>query len=263
MARTMSIQISDILSQSAGKVKRICAGRQGMGEMIRILYREQEIRKGRILMKRIVFLLVFALCLSLGMSALAAVSALSVGTLEPLEARPNQKLALRSGPGTKYSEVFSIAASGVTDFAIYQQEKGGSAMWGMIEFDSRHGRYRVYTGMKRIDTDKSLVPMGNTEGVLCAVGRDGVRAYYGPGEYYAPVEERLPAWTEVIVYHEENGWAMADFVLPGAKDDQYDEDQKQLTRAWIPIWALSGYESAEVYEVYEDCGGEGEWEEVG
>ena len=110
--------------------------------------------------------------------------------------------------------------------------------------------------------DKNLVPMGNKEGVLCAVGRSGARAYYGPGEHYAPVEEKLPAWTEVIVYHEENGWVMADFVLPGAKDDQYDEEQKQLTRAWIPVWALDGYESAEVFEEYEDCG-EGEWEAVG
>ena len=205
---------------------------------------------------------VFAAALLLSFAALAQVSALSWGVMEPIEARPNQKLALRSGPGTNYSEIFSIAASGVEDFAIFQQEKGGSTMWGMIEFDSRYGRYRVYTGMKRIDTDKNLVPMGNKEGVLCAVGRAGARAYYGPGEHYAPVEEKLPAWTEVIVYHEEDGWVMADFVLPGAKDDQYDEEQKQLTRAWIPVWALDGYESAEVFEEYEDCG-EGEWEAVG
>lgn len=214
-------------------------------------------------MKRMIFVFALALCLLLAASSLAAVSALSVGKLAPIAARPNQKLALRSGPGTKYSEIFSIAASGVENFAVYQQEKGGSAMWGMVEFDSRYGRYRVYTGMKRIDTQKNLVPMGNIEGVMCAVGREGARAYYGPGEDYAPVEERLPAWTEVIVYHEEDGWVMADFVLPGAKDDQYDKGQKQLTRAWIPVWALSGYESAEAYDAYQDCGGEGGWEAAG
>lgn len=207
----------------------------------------------------------FLLLLLVSAAALADVSALSFGTLTPIAAQPNQKLALRSGPGTKYSEIFSIAASGVEDFAIFQQEKGGSAMWGMVEFDSRYGRYRVYTGMKRIDTDKNLVPMGNAEGVLCSVGGAGVWAHYGPGEAYAAVEEKLPAWTEVIVYHEEDGWVMADFVLPGAKDDQYDEEQKQLTRAWIPVYALSGYESAQEYEEqeeYEDCGEE-MWEAVG
>ena len=215
------------------------------------------------MMKRIpAAMAVCLLLLLVSAAALADVSALSFGTLAPIAAQPNQKLALRSGPGTNYSEIFSIAASGVEDFAIFQQEKGGSTMWGMIEFDSRYGRYRVYTGMKRIETDKNLVPMGSKEGVLCAVGRSGARAYYGPGEHYAPVEEKLPAWTEVIVYHEEDGWVMADFVLPGAKDDQYDEEQKQLTRAWIPVWALDGYESAEVFEEYEDCG-EGEWEAVG
>lgn len=206
------------------------------------------------MMKKSAAFITLVLCVVLSVPALASVSALSFGTLEPIAAKPNQKLALRSGPGTKYSEIFSIAAASVEDFAIYQQEKGGSAMWGMIEFDSRYGRYRVYTGMKRIDTDTDLVPIGNREGVLCAVSRSGARAYYGPGEHYAPVEERLPAFTEVIVYHEENGWVMADFVLPGAKDDQYDKEQKQLTRAWLPVNTLSGYESAEVYEVYEDCG---------
>ncbi len=203
------------------------------------------------MMKRFLAAVAVLLALACCIPALASVSALSYGTLEPIEAKPNQKLALRSGPGTKYSEIFSIAAASVTDFAIYQQEKGGSAMWGMIEFDSRYGRYRVYTGMKRIDTDTDLVPMGNKEGVLCAVGRGGARAYYGPGEHYAPVEERLPAFAEVIVYHEEDGWVMADFVLPGAKDDQYDKEQKQLTRAWLPVNTLSGYESAVAYE---DCG---------
>lgn len=190
-------------------------------------------------MKKIAMLL--ALCLMLHGAALAQ-GTVTFGTLEPLAASPNQKLALRSGPGTKYSEIFSIAASSVTDFAIYQQEKGGSAMWGMIEFDSRYGRYRVYTGMKRIDTQES-VPMGNTHGVVCQVGGQDVRAYYGPGDSYAPVETLLPAWTQVTVFHEEQGYVMADFILPGAKDDQYDDEKKQLTRAFIPVWALYGYES--------------------
>lgn len=212
------------------------------------------------MMKKMTMLFALVLCLWLAVPAAASVSALSSGTLEPIEAKPNQKLALRSGPGTKYSEIFSIAAASVTDFAIYQQEKGGSAMWGMIEFDSRYGRYRVYTGMKRIDTDASLVPMGNIEGVVCAVGREGARAYYGPGEIYAPVEERVPAGTQITVYHEEDGWVMADFILPGAKDDQYDEEKKQLTRAWLPVSALSGYERAENFE---DCGEEAASEEAG
>ena len=184
------------------------------------------------------------LCCAVSAQANAA-SALSYGTLEAIPASPNQKLALRSGPGTNYSEIFSIAASSVDDFAIYQQEKGGSVMWGMVEFNSRYGRYRVYTGMKRIDTNTRIVPMGNKQGVMCSVGSGGAWAYYGPGWYYAPVEQKVPAWTEVTVYHEENGWVMADFVLPGAKKDQYNKAQKQLTRAWIPISELSGYDSAD------------------
>jgi len=206
-------------------------------------------------------LLVLLIC---SCAALADVTARSYGTIEGVYARPNQKLALRSGPGTKYSELFSIEASGVEDFMFFWQEKGGSVMWGMIEFECRYGRYRAYTGMKRIDVSKELITNGNAEGVMCAVGRDGAYAYYGPGRHYAPVETRVPAWTEVIVYHEEGSWVLADFVLPDAKNNQYDEDQKQLTRAWIPADALSGYISADEYwfDVWQDEE-YGDWEEVG
>ncbi len=195
-------------------------------------------------MKKFTVLFALLCALALCLPALA-VTAPSCGTLRALEASPNQRLALRSGPGTDYSEIFSIDAGAVDDFAIYQQEKGGSVMWGMIEFDSRYGRYRVYTGMKRIDTDADAVPTGSPDGVYCSVGAQGARAYYGPGTHYAPVETRLPAWTEIIVFHEEQGYVMADFVLPDAKDDQYDKEKKQLTRAWIPVEALSGYERGE------------------
>ncbi|MBR5288789.1 MAG: hypothetical protein IKU34_09425 [Clostridia bacterium] len=196
--------------------------------------------------------------------ALADVTARSYGTTEGVYARPNQKLALRSGPGTKYSELFSIAASGVEDFMFFWQEKGGSVMWGMVEFECRYGRYRAYTGMKRIDVNKNDITTGNSEGVMCAVGRDGAYAYYGPGRYYAPVETKVPAWTEIVVYHEEGGWVMADFVLPGAKDNQYDKNQKQLTRAWIPVDALTGYISADEYWFNMWLEEEGyDWEDVG
>ena len=212
-------------------------------------------------------ILAVAVCLALALAAcpaLGEVTARSYGTVEGVYARPNQKLALRTGPGTNYSELFSIAASGVEDFMFFWQEKGGSVMWGMIEFECRYGRYRAYTGMKRIDVNKEEISMGNGEGVMCAVGREGAYAYYGPGRYYAPVETKVPAWTEIIVYHEEGGWVMADFVLPDARPDQYDKDQKQLTRAWIPVEALTGYISADEdwFNIWLDEE-YGEWEEVG
>ena len=193
-------------------------------------------------MKKTMLLLLVVLCLAVCVQALA-VSALSYGILEEFEAMPNQKLALRSGPGTKYSEIFTVTPSAIENFVIFQREKGGSTMWGMIEFDSNYGRYRVYTGMKRIDTDESLVPIGNKQGVVCSVDRVPAQAYYGPGPLYAPVEMLVPAKTKITVYHEEQGYVMADFVLPSEKNLKAEtEEEKELTRAWISVDALRGYE---------------------
>lgn len=194
-------------------------------------------------MKKTMMLLLVALCLVFSVQALADVSALSYGILEAFEATPNQKLALRSGPGTKYSEIFTVTPSAIENFVIFQREKGGSTMWGMIEFDSNYGLYRVYTGMKRIDTDESLVPVGNKEGVVCSVGGAPAQAYYGPGPLYAPVDMLVPAKTKITVYHEEQGYVMADFVLPSEKNETVEaEEDKELTRAWISVDALRGYE---------------------
>ena len=196
-------------------------------------------------MRKTVFLLLLVLCLSLAANALA-VSALSYGMLEPVDAAPNQKLALRSGPGTKYTEIFTISPAAIDNFAVYEQVKGGSVMWGMVEFDSGYGRYRVYTGMKRIDARGNAVPVGNTKGVKCTVGRRDVQAYYGPGWQYAPVKGLVPAHTEIIVYHEEQGYVMADFRIP--------DDNPKLTRAWIEVDALSGYERSDWTAPWEEDG---------
>lgn len=196
--------------------------------------------------KRLLFGLLLAVLVMIGTATLAEEETeigyddIPKGTLEALEANPNQKLALRTGPGTKYSEVFSIAAGSVEDFVVFQQEKGGSAIWGMVEFTCRYGRYRAYTGMKRMDTSAD-VPLGNVDGYVCHIGREDTAAYFGPGKDYVRHETLVPAGTQITVYHEENGYVMADLVMPDAKDDQYDEDEKQLTRAWIGVEALAGY----------------------
>ena len=212
------------------------------------------------MMKKTMLLLLIALCIAFSVQALA-VSALSYGILEAFEARPNQKLALRSGPGTKYSEIFTVTPAAIENFVIFQREKGGSTMWGMIEFDSNYGRYRVYTGMKRIDTDENLVPVGNKQGVVCTVGREAVYAYYGPGTQYAPVDMLVPAKTPITVYHEEQGYVMADFVLPSEKNLKAEtEEEKELTRAWISVDALRGYERIDFSQPQVEFDGWYDWE---
>lgn len=180
--------------------------------------------------KTMAMILLFAVML------LAAAAALAVPAygLEAIYARPSTKLSFRSGPGTDYTELFSITSKEVTDFVVYQQEKGGSVMWGMVEFNSRYGRYRAYTGMKRINTN-AYVPYGNMEGETYRLARDAY-AYWGPGRDYVMHEGKVPSGTLVTVFHEEAGYVMADFVLPGGK-------KRLTTRAWIAADALKGYEA--------------------
>ena len=179
--------------------------------------------------KRTLSALIALLALVLSAACALAVPAYE---LEPVFAQPASKLSFRSGPGTDYTELFSIAKDAVTDFVVYQQEKGGSVMWGMVEFNSRYGRYRAYTGMKRIHTD-AYIPYGNVEGETYRLSRDAY-AYWGPGRDYVAHEGKVPSGTLVTVFHEENGYVMADFVLPGGK-------KRLTTRAWIAADALKGY----------------------
>ena len=192
-------------------------------------------------MKKTITMLL-ALCLALLCVSAMAVTAYSVGDLYAYPADPNQRLSFRTGPGTNYTELFTIAREDPREFNLLQQEKGGSVMWGMVEFDCYLGRYRAYTGMKRIDS-RYDVPYGNKEGVSCRVGWRDAYAYYGPGRYYVAMDKQVPAGTRITVYHEEAGYVMADFIMPGAKQQQYEKDKKQITRAWIPVDYLEGYDA--------------------
>ncbi len=185
--------------------------------------------------------ILFALIACLFVQQALAIQAETAGTFVPIEAKANQKLALRTGPGTKYEEIFTLPIESVRDLHVMEQEKGGTVMWAMLDFESDYGRYRAYTGMKRIDA--KAVPKAEREGTTCRVGREDVYAYYGPGKDYVRFEEKIPAHTEVTVYHEEAGYVMADYIMPDARPQQRDKDLLQVTRGWIPAKALEDYES--------------------
>lgn len=191
-------------------------------------------------MKRMMAILLVLMVSLAGQQALAVQSE-TAGRLIPIEATATQKLALRTGPGTKYEEIFTLPVSGVRDLQVMEQEKGGTVMWAMLDFDSDYGRYRAYTGMKRIDAKG--VPKTQREGRNCCIGKKDVYAYYGPGKDYVRFEEKIPAHTQVIVYHEESGYVMADYIMPDAKPQQRDKELLQITRGWIPVEALENYEA--------------------
>lgn len=163
----------------------------------------------------------------------------SSGALRPIAATLNQKMATRSGPSTRYTELGTYQQS--TSIVVYQQEMGSGVPWGMVEFQTKNGLMRAYTGMKRIDVSYD-VPWGNTVAVSAQTGSDVVPRR-GPGENYASCGQTLPSGTAVQIYHEESGYVMADFNFPG---------EALMTRAWIPLKYLANYQSTagSVYVTY-------------
>lgn len=183
-------------------------------------------------MKRISTICLLALCL-LSLCLLPALGNAAAKThsfSDPLKAYTaylNQKMSLRSGPGTNYTELGTYGQN--THIVLYEREIGGSVSWGMVEFRGNGGLIRAYTGMKRIDTDTADIPWANTVSYVSTLQSDTVPRR-GPGSEYASCNKTLPKGTRLTLYHEERGYVMADFYFPG---------DSKLTRAWIPSYTLA------------------------
>lgn len=191
-----------------------------------------------------------ALLLALLMMAQApCAAAVSCGALHRIKAEPEDRLTLRTGPGTKYTELFSLDPARIRDFALLEQEEGGTVYWYMVELRCYKGLYRAYALIYDIDAGGQDVPMADREGVRCRTANVDVGAFAGPGMEYALYDWSVPPMTELTVYHEENGYVLADFVLPGAQEQPYSGDHSlMLTRAWLRIPDIEGYVSLEAQE---------------
>lgn len=194
-------------------------------------------------MKRTVLVL-FLLAALLAASCAYADTALSYGKLEPVRLEETKRLAFRTGPGTKYTELFSLDPARLYNLFILQEEEGGTVYWGHVEFKCYKGLYRAYTGLHDLEVEDVAVPTANQEGVYAYVSGVNAAAYAGPGLEYVCYDWSVPEWTDLTVYHEENGYVMADFVLPGAELQPYSyEEEPMLTRAWLRIEDIENYTS--------------------
>lgn len=195
-------------------------------------------------MKRICFILVL-MALLLAAACAMADTALSYGELEPVRIEKEQRLAFRTGPGTKYTELFSLDPARMYNLFVLQQEKGGTVYWGMVEFKCYKGLYRAYTGLHDLAVDDIDVPAANQQGAYAYVGGLDIAAYAGPGQEYVCYDWAVPCWTDLTIYHEENGYVLADFVLPDAPEQPFGYyHEPMLTRAWLRIEDIENYTSA-------------------
>lgn len=138
----------------------------------------------------------------------------------------NQRMATRSGPGTKYTEELGTVPQDTAITLLRQEE--GSVPWGLVEFTYRGGLYRAYTGMKRIDTD-AAAPWITDEPRLSYL-RQTITPHYGPGTRYVPMAYRLAQGTPVAIYGYDDGYALVEYLYP--------LDMSLYARGWVPVETL-------------------------
>ena len=138
------------------------------------------------------------------------------------EAKANQKLATRSGPGTEYTSTLTYPKE--TKVKTYYITDGSGVDWVYFSFTYRGEDYLLYTGNKRIDS-QTPVTVNREEQTFPAYITKEVTPFFGPGYNYAHAEHTVPAGSAVQgVYQTPEGWLMFDYQVPGGR----------IQRAWAP-----------------------------
>lgn len=84
----------------------------------------------------------------LGVCALMLLAALVTGAMASAGAVPNQSLALRTGPNTRYAWLDTMPET--TAITAYEYEQGNGVTWVLVEYWKDGNCYRGYTGLKRM-----------------------------------------------------------------------------------------------------------------
>ena len=71
-----------------------------------------------------------------------------------VSATPAMKLAFRTGPNTKYSELYTLPRS--TELRALEYESGNGVTWVLVEFTYDSQTVRAYTGLKRMTVNGTI-----------------------------------------------------------------------------------------------------------
>ncbi len=162
-------------------------------------------------------------------TALLILALLPGAALASVSAVTNQKLATRTGPGTRYDEPGTFLKAGVTVTAVCKAwDSYNEIWWVQVDFTDGSSRYRVYTGLKRLDMNIGSISEERS------LGNDTVSsaadARFGPGESYARCSLNVPGGTRVTVWGRENGYSLVEY-----SDSRLTHP---LRRCWIPTSSL-------------------------
>ena len=133
-----------------------------------------------------------------------------------VSATPNQKLAFRTGPNTKYAELYSLPQS--TAIRAIEYEEGNGVTWVLVEYTYKGSRCRAYTGLKRM-TVHGTIPWADhigTDAYLTA----GADVYAAPS-YDAAYRSYVARGTRVTLLRYEGGYAFIEFSDGGTPSRGY------------------------------------------
>lgn len=149
---------------------------------------------------------------------------LAVPAVAAVNATPNQKLAFRTGPNTKYVELYTLSKS--TDISAIEYEEGNGVTWVLVEFTYQGERVRAYTGLKRMSVHGNI-PWATHLWSRVNVNTSG-RVYAAPGSD-AAYRGWVDAGETVTLLRYDGSYAFIEF---------YDASNGATSRGWIPDWMV-------------------------
>lgn len=146
---------------------------------------------------------------------------------EPVEAVAAEKLATRSGPGTRFRDTGSFDVRGEKVKLLCRAYDHNDVCWVECEVRAKNGKLaRVYTGLKRFDPDSFDWWDIDEEMAIYQETRATrtVKARFGPGEAYDVYGQlTVDKNQRISVVKLEGDWAEVEWTT-----------SKRSYRAWVP-----------------------------
>ena len=149
---------------------------------------------------------------------------------EGIEAETIAHLATRSGPSTEYRDTGTYRVKGETVRVLSVAYDVNDVCWLQCEVPYRNGLRRVYTGLKRFDTDSfDLYDLPvEEESQVQARTTAQTRARYGPGGGYGYYSDLTLKRRQIVtVLTVENDYAQVEW------------EGEIWHRAWVPVEGLT------------------------
>ncbi|MBQ3575560.1 MAG: hypothetical protein IJA26_07805, partial [Clostridia bacterium] len=147
------------------------------------------------------------------------ISAISLSACAYVSVYPNQELALRTGPNTKYVWMYHLPLD--TQVVAYEQEMGNGVPWVLVEFMHDGKLVRGYTGLKRFNV-YSNIPWADHIGSSAVIAESGT-VWAAPG-YNAAYRGRVDRGDSVTLLEKDWNFAYIEF---------YDDDRDAYSRGYV------------------------------